>query len=432
MTVVSDYTALYYHFPGYTWWGGALPGRPVFLTYSFETTAQSYFSTEFSAEFISSFKPFTASDQQLAREALLKWANASGIQFFEVPAGHGDIAFGKYNFDFHPHAAGARGSAYFPELSIDPNNPYEFLRGGDVQLNWKSPTELNVLMHEIGHALGLKHPFEDDPILASHLDNTSNTLMSYTGPEQSTLGPLDIQAIQYLYGPPSADGTQVASWSWDSNTYTLTQVGHDGGDTIRGMRTNDVIVGGNWNDLILGYSGDDRLTGRGGNDTVVGGNGNDTVVFSGARGDYHVDAMGGGTFKVTDRRSGVPDGADTVSSVETFSFLDGNFTPANVLGDPTRITSNSGGDSAVLFLVENRTFVTTVTAVDWDSASPTYAIVGGADASKFQINASTGALSLIEAPDFESRKDSDGNNSYVVQVRAASGGTPILKPSRLT
>ncbi|MBL8158824.1 cadherin repeat domain-containing protein, partial [bacterium] len=52
-------------------------------------------------------------------------------------------------------------------------------------------------------------------------------------------------------------------------------------------------------------------------------------------------------------------------------------------------------------------------------------IVGGADAAKFSINASTGALSFISAPDFEAPTDAGGDNVYdvIVQVADGQGGT---------
>ena len=43
-------------------------------------------------------------------------------------------------------------------------------------------------------------------------------------------------------------------------------------------------------------------------------------------------------------------------------------------------------------------------------ATQTYSIVGGADAAKFTINASTGALSFVTAPNFEAPTDAGGNN----------------------
>jgi serralysin len=51
----------------------------------------------------------------------------------------------------------------------------------------------------------------------------------------------------------------------------------------------------------------------------------------------------------------------------------------------------------------------------------TYTLAGGADAAKFNINASTGALSFINAPNFESPTDVAPLNSYEVIVKASDG-----------
>jgi hypothetical protein len=85
------------------------------------------------------------------------------------------------------------------------------------------------------------------------------------------------------------------------------------------------------------------------------------------------------------------------------------------------ITSNGGGDSAAVSIAESTTAITNVIGVDPHAATLVFSIVGGNDASKFQINTSTGILSFIAAPDFEAPTDSDRNNSYIVQVRASSG-----------
>jgi hypothetical protein len=86
------------------------------------------------------------------------------------------------------------------------------------------------------------------------------------------------------------------------------------------------------------------------------------------------------------------------------------------------ITSNGGGDTANVSIGENTVAVTTVTATDVDAGTTlAFAISGGADAAKFQINAASGALSFIGAPNFENPTDSDHNNSYIVQVRASDG-----------
>ena len=77
-------------------------------------------------------------------------------------------------------------------------------------------------------------------------------------------------------------------------------------------------------------------------------------------------------------------------------------------------------------LLENTTFVQTVTAID--PADPvTFTITGGADQSAFVMNSTTGTLSFATAPDFETPADTGNDNVYEVEVTAADGdgGTDI-------
>ncbi|MBX3325246.1 MAG: DUF4347 domain-containing protein, partial [Nitrospira sp.] len=85
------------------------------------------------------------------------------------------------------------------------------------------------------------------------------------------------------------------------------------------------------------------------------------------------------------------------------------------------ITSNGGGVTASVSVAENTAAVTTVAATDANGQTLTYSISGGADASKFTINSSTGALSFVSAPNYESPTDSGGNNIYDVIVTVADG-----------
>jgi hypothetical protein len=81
------------------------------------------------------------------------------------------------------------------------------------------------------------------------------------------------------------------------------------------------------------------------------------------------------------------------------------------------ITGPSGGAGAAASAItinEGLTAVTTFTA----NEQVTWSLDGGSDASKFRIDATSGAVTFISAPDFENPTDTDRNNTYVVRIRA--------------
>ena len=82
------------------------------------------------------------------------------------------------------------------------------------------------IAHEIGHALGLKHPGnyssgEQGPFLSYAQDNNTNTMMTYIGLggfNQYSTTPMtyDIQSLQYLYGKNNNFNSQNTIYSFDS------------------------------------------------------------------------------------------------------------------------------------------------------------------------------------------------------------------------
>jgi hypothetical protein len=95
-------------------------------------------------------------------------------------------------------------------------------------------------------------------------------------------------------------------------------------------------------------------------------------------------------------------------------------TVGNVAEAPA-ITSNGGGVSGNVSVAENGVAVTVVAAADPEGSAVTYSIAGGADAARFTINAQTGALQFVAAPDWELPADSNQDNVYAVVVRASDG-----------
>ncbi|MDB5515210.1 MAG: hypothetical protein JWQ17_1968, partial [Tardiphaga sp.] len=78
--------------------------------------------------------------------------------------------------------------------------------------------------------------------------------------------------------------------------------------------------------------------------------------------------------------------------------------------------------ASTVSVAENQTAAMTVTSIDPDAgATASYAIVGGADASRFTIDQVTGVLKFVTAPNFEVPADAGGNNVYDVKVQVGDG-----------
>ncbi|SDB59714.1 beta-propeller fold lactonase family protein, partial [Bauldia litoralis] len=74
----------------------------------------------------------------------------------------------------------------------------------------------------------------------------------------------------------------------------------------------------------------------------------------------------------------------------------------------------------VVEVAENGTAVVTVDKL-YDDDTLAYTITGGDDAALFSVDAATGAVTFIDAPDFEAPQDADGDNIYDIEVTADDG-----------
>jgi hypothetical protein len=104
-------------------------------------------------------------------------------------------------------------------------------------------------------------------------------------------------------------------------------------------------------------------------------------------------------------------------------------------GTCSKIVTVTGNTAPVITSVaavnfaENGTGIAyTTTATDIDAGqTKTYSLeTGGVDNAKFTINATTGAVSFIASPDFETPTDAGGNNIYDIKVKVCDNGTPVL------
>ena len=103
------------------------------------------------------------------------------------------------------------------------------------------------------------------------------------------------------------------------------------------------------------------------------------------------------------------------------------------VNDAPRIVSGDGVATLALAHAENATRVTTVVGADVEADTPLrYAVVGGADAARFQIDAATGVLSFRQAPDREQPADADADHRYDVTVQVSDGALTAQQALQIT
>ncbi|RFP89874.1 hypothetical protein DZK27_05305 [Rhodobacteraceae bacterium 63075] len=306
---VDDFSAI---LSGQSWSGA--DGAPTVVTYSFETEAQDYLGDIYSQDFIDSFSAYSSQMEQLAVQAFDIWAAASGITFVEVAPGEGDIRMGNFEFAQNDPPIDFTGFGYYPSRSVSEYSSYESEISGDIFFNSArlNRVDLDLMMHEIGHAIGLEHPFDGDVQLLDAYDNGTYTVMSYDRGNISTLGLFDVEATEHLYGAPSfvpsATGG-VTDFGYDALNQIVIQTWGDAASEIFGTSLSDVIDAGAGDDSVSGFRGDDMVFGGAGDDAVFGGAGDDTVM--GGAGN---DRLYGGSY------SGDPEaGSNTVSYADVFS-----------------------------------------------------------------------------------------------------------------
>lgn len=209
-------------------WNYLLPIRTT-LFYTFDASVGSVIDVG-TAEALTTFN---AAQQAAAVSILSHVSSVTGISFAAV--GSGTAA------DFHFGAIDAPGASTAGLART--TESYSF-GGGNILTSYTaeafiyldnvehvgingSPTAgtsgYEVLLHEIGHALGLGHPFEGPFPLSGANDNTSNTVMSYThtGGNKSTFQSYDLLALRWIYGE---DGLRNIFGLNSTNGPTLTLV----------------------------------------------------------------------------------------------------------------------------------------------------------------------------------------------------------------
>lgn len=306
---------------------------------------------------------FNTTQQQRAQSALSYIASVVDLQFVQTPQANAlnTLSFSNNTqsnttgYAMGPSDLPGGSDLFFDNSSATPNNA-TFADATHASLT---------LMHEIGHALGLKHPFsapdangnvEDPPYLTGSENATAWSVMSYSSNSDQyhlQYSPLDIAALQYLYGPSrtarTGDDTYRVSetepnFIWDgagSDTLTAAdcsksctldlrpgywgfvgtakadQITAPGQITVNFGSTIESLVGSPFGDHLHGNEVDNRIEGGAGDDSLEGGAGIDTAVYRSAFALASIRKTSTGYVVSTPA-----DGTDTLADMEYAQFAD--------------------------------------------------------------------------------------------------------------
>lgn len=152
--------------------------------------------------------------RRLIERATKEIEEVANIKFIEVDSNPSTGQVGDVSFWFVNHIEGFSGFAYYPSQS----SSYIFFNGSSLanlttldNFNYYSVEIFRKLyLHEISHALGLSHPFEEVGEWPGNekYRYSTETLMSYSRAINTHgLKNADIEALQWLYGAPGEHGT---------------------------------------------------------------------------------------------------------------------------------------------------------------------------------------------------------------------------------
>ena len=315
---------------GYSWTGHTGTAAHA-ITVSFSSATGASDSAGLTGQAV-----LSAAQQAGINAALQQWENVANITFVQVN-GPADIDIRLANMPSGVSAWTASASTSsatqiaYADIVFDKSYNANFTPGNYAFLT---------ALHEIGHAIGLKHPGNYNAagtattgnFLPTSQDNHDASVMSYNNgtyadANHNPITPMifDVATAQYLYGANSNfnagdttysfDGSAKSETIWDgggtntfntsnlttnnviniqSGLYNVSTLGQtnvwiaygtniqnviagSGNNTIYGNQLSDLISTGNGNNLIFGDGGNSNIQTGTGNDTIGAGQGNCTI-----------------------------------------------------------------------------------------------------------------------------------------------------------
>ena len=358
--------------------------------------------------------------------ALLSFEQAANLKFIEVAHGERDDNVPYIYVELDPNTFGSGANRFIDEAKVlilggsvhfTSNKLYVASNTGSVQ---------RTITHELGHALGLAHPFDESlgwPGDRDYFDSPLS-IISYNGGLR-TLQPADIEALQFLYGAPGTDFMGVESIMEESRFASRLAVG---AQTVTSIDENtDLIAGIKVTNIFV----TDRDRGAFGTLEIVGDHAEFFEIRSSDPNDdissFHhgelwlalkegeslenIDTLEVHVRLVEKNSTRTEDITITVNNVGSSGATGSSDRTSGVVGDADQIKINETVD-------EGQSVIANLVDLDLGEIDLTEITIGGDDKDEVQIRQTQngGVLEFVSAPDFEAPEDDDEDNVYEITL----------------
>ena len=340
--------------PTYRWNLAQPLGTAIGLTYSFMTDSDA----------AASKRPMSSSEKAAVRAALSLVSSFTGLTFTEVQ--EFNQSFGQIRLTVSQQS-NTKGYTWLPETSNINGQAGDIYMDEESMLYLQPGGEgLQALLHELGHALGLRHPTNVDvndhwaQVAADTFDSTQWSVMakstSSQGLSRIDFGALDISALRYTYGVKLVNAGDSIYKLADTDGQILRTIIDDGGvDTVdcsslstgasvnlgagkcwdigltsdgikatNNMSTSldtflEAVIGTAYDDVLIGNERNNQFTPGRGNDWIDGAEGVDTVYFDANKADFFLNKTGS---NIELWSTSANTGLKTLANVERLVFKD--------------------------------------------------------------------------------------------------------------
>ena len=275
------------------------------------------------------------------------------------------------------------------------------------------------IVHELGHALGLHHPFDEGGRLGvtgliwpgdEDYELSRLSVMSYNT-DVSTLQPADIQALQYLYGAPGSDFMGVEGIREESQfarelavgAQDLTEI-DENTDLAAGIKVADITVtdedGGAFGTLEVDGDHAEFFEIRNSTELWLALEEDETLENTRML-EVHVQLVEKNGTHTNDITITVNDAGS--------SGAEGSSGPVGAAGDANQIKIDETVD-------EGQSVIANLIDFDLGEIDLTEITIGGDDRDHVQIRQTQngGVLEFVSAPDFEAPEDDNEDNVYEI------------------